>query len=167
MRRAAANAAILLIMVCYCLTNSAMSSAVVVPITVASLLGQLDLAKRPVAVIGLMVVNLLGGLVASLAFAVYELWPAPVWLFLIVLVVALLFGGKAAADRAAAKTYAGALSIFCILFGLGVSPLPASTPESFSTRVGFVLFAVVYTVTMAALVWRPADAAAGRGDVVR
>lgn len=157
-RRAAGNAAILLLMVCYCLTNGAMSSAVVVPITVASLLGQLDLAKRPVAVIGLMVVNLLGGVVASLAFAIYELWPAPLWLFLIVLVVGLLFGGKAAADRAATRTYAGGLSIFCILFGLGVSPLPSSTPESFSTRVGFILFAIVYTVTMASLIWRPSDA---------
>jgi hypothetical protein len=60
--------------------------------------------------------------------------------------------------------YAGALTIFCILFGLGVSPLPGSAAESFSTRVGFVLFAIVYTVTLAALVWRAPEAGTGAAD---
>lgn len=154
-RRAVANAAILLVMVVYCLTNDALSSAAVVPITVASLLGQLDLTKRPMAVIGLLAVNLLGGIAASLAFAIYELRPSLLWMLAVVLVVALLFGGKAAAARATAPMYAGALTIFCILFGLGVSPLPGSAAESFSTRIGFVFFAIVYTITLAAIVWRP------------
>ena len=124
--RALANTAILLAMVVLCLIDSRFSTAIVMPITVASLLGQLDLATSARAAIGLMVVNLLGGIVASLAFAFVELRPTLPFLFLTVLIVALLFGGRAAAHPKAGKVYAGALTTFLILFGLGVSPLPAA-----------------------------------------
>lgn len=122
--RALANALILLVAVTICLTKSAFSSAVVFPITVASLLLQLDLATSARAATGLVVVNLLGGVLASLAFSV---------------------------------VYAGALTTFLILFGTGISPLPASTPDSFTTRVSFMPLAVAHTLCMTALFWlRPA-----------
>jgi hypothetical protein len=153
--RAWANTAILLAMVVLCLVDSRFSTAIVVPITVASLLVQLDLATSGRAAIGLMVVNLLGGIVASLAYAFVELRPTLPFLFLTVLIVALLFGGRAAADPKAGKVHAGALTTFLILFGLGVSPLPASTPESFTTRIGLVLFAIACTFCLTALLWPP------------
>lgn len=152
-RRALANMAILLAMVVLCLVDSRFSTAIVMPITVASLLSQLDLATSGRAAFGLMIVNLLGGIVASLAFAFVELRPTLPFLFLTVLIVALLFGGRAAADPKAGKVYAGALTTFLILFGLGVSPLPASTPESFTTRIGLVLFAIACTFCLIALLW--------------
>jgi hypothetical protein len=40
-----------------------------------------------------------------------------------------------------------------ILFGSGISPLPTTTPESFATRIGYVLLAVGYTLCMMALLW--------------
>jgi len=151
--RALANTAILLAMVVLCLTDSRFSTAIVVPITVASLLNQLDLAGSGRAALGLMVINLLGGIVASFAFAFIELRPTVPFLFLTVFFVALLFGGRAATDPRAGKVYAGALTTFLILFGLGVSPLPASTPDSFASRVGLVLFAIVCTFCLTALLW--------------
>ena len=63
-------------------------------------------------------------------------------------------GGGGAGRPPHAKVYAGALTTFLILFGLGVSPLPGSAAESFSTRILFVAFAVVYAMLMAALLWR-------------
>ena len=42
---------------------------------------------------------------------------------------------------------------FLILFGLGVSPLPTETPQLFSTRIAYVLFAVVYAIGLATLLW--------------
>ena len=39
------------------------------------------------------------------------------------------------------------------MFGSGISPLPTTTPESFSTRIGYVLLAVGYTLCMMALLW--------------
>jgi hypothetical protein len=151
-----ANAAILLAMVVLCLVDSRFSSAMVVPMTTASLLNQLDLATSGRAALGLVIVNLLGGVVASFAYAFVELRPTLPFLFLTVLIVALLFGGRAAADAKTGKVYAGAIITFLILFGLGVSPIPASTPDSFATRIGFVLFAIVCTFLLTALLWSPA-----------
>ncbi len=49
------------------------------------------------------------------------------------------------------KVYGGALTTFLILLGTGLSPLPASTPESFSTRVFYVLLAIAYALCATAL----------------
>jgi hypothetical protein len=117
---ALANTVILVGSVALCLVRSGLSTAIVLPLTVASLLNQLDLVTGKRTAFGLMLVNLLGGIIASLAFAILELRPEP---------------------------------IFLILFGLGVSPLPASSPEAFSTRIGYVLAAILYAVVMAALLW--------------
>lgn len=152
--RAATNTAILLLMVIICLVDNRFSTAIVVPITVASLLNQLDVVQSGRAAIGLLVVNLLGGIVASLAYAFVEMRSTLPFLFLTVLIVALLFGERAAADPRTGKVFAGAMTTFLILLGLGVSPLPASTPDSFTTRIGLVTFAIAYTFCLTALLWR-------------
>jgi hypothetical protein len=93
----------------------------------------------------------LSGVLASLAFAFVELRPSLPFLFLTVFLVALILGGRAAAGLA--KMYAGALTTFLTLLGSGISPLPTTTPESFSTRIGYVLLAVGYTLCLMALLW--------------
>ena len=150
---ALANATILLGAVTLCLTNNAFSSALVLPITVASLLLQFDLATTVRSALGIVAVNLLSGVIASLTFAFVELRPSLPLLFLTVFLVGLILGGRAAAAPGLAKMYAGALTTFLILFGSGISPLPATTPESFSTRIGYVLLAVAYTLCMTSLLW--------------
>jgi hypothetical protein len=151
--RAAANASILLAAVVLCLVDSRLSSAIVIPVTVASLLGQFDLAKSRRAALGLMVVNIMGGVVASLAFTIVEARPTLLGLFLVVLLVGLLFGAAASAKPETGKVHAGALTTFLILLGLGISPLPASTPESFATRIAYVSFAVLYALWACLLLW--------------
>src|SRR6478672_4144259 len=101
----------------------------------------------------------LSGVLASLAFAFVELRPSLPFLFLTVFLVGLILGGRAEAGLA--KMYAGALTTFLILFGSGISPLPTTTPESFSTRIGYVLLAVGYTLCMMALLW-PRERSASR-----
>jgi hypothetical protein len=160
-RIAFADTVILLVIFAFCVADDDLSTAVVLPLTVVSLLGQIDLVTSPRAAAGLVIVNLLGGIVASVSFTILQLWPELFWLFLIVLTVGLVFGGLAAANvnvRAGAgtgKVYAGALITFLILFGLGVSPLPGSSAEAFSTRIAYVLAAIVYTIVMAAVLWPP------------
>jgi hypothetical protein len=157
--RSLANTAILLAAVTICLTNDSLATAIVIPITVASLLGQLDLAASGRAAFGLVVVNLLGGVIASIAYSILSLRPNLFFMFLIVLVVSLLVGGRAAARSKDAGMFAGALTTFLILFGLGVSPLPGSAAESFSTRIVYVAGALIYALLAAALLWtktRPA-----------
>jgi uncharacterized membrane protein YccC len=87
------------------------------------------------------------------AFTLFELRPT-LWLVaLILLLVSLLFAGKAAIGNASGKIFGGGLITFVILFGLGVSPLPTETPQLFSSRIAYVLFAVVYAIGLAALLW--------------
>jgi hypothetical protein len=149
--RALANATILLGAMTLCLTNNALSVALVLPITVASVLLQFDFATSVRSALSTVAVNLLSGVLASLAFAFVELRPSLPFLFLTIFLVGLILGGRAAAGRA--KMYAGALTTFLILFGSGISPLPTTTAESFATRISYVLLAVGYTLCMMALVW--------------
>ena len=149
--RALANAAILLGAMTLCLTNDALSLALVLPITVASVLLQFDFATSVRSALSLVAVNLLSGVLASLAFAFVELRPSLPFLFLTVFLVGLILGGRATAGSA--KMYGGALTTFLILLGSGMSPLPTTTPESFTTRIGYVLLAVGYTLCMMALLW--------------
>ncbi len=149
--RALADAAILLGAMTLCLTNNALSLAIVLPITVASVLLQFDFATSVRSALSTVAVNLLSGVLASLAFAFVELRPSLPFLFLTVLLVGLILGGRATAGRA--KMYAGALTTFLILFGSGIAPLPTTTPESFATRISYVLLAVGYTLCMTALLW--------------
>lgn len=157
-RQAMASASILLLILTLCLIDPRLATAMVIPITVASLLSQLELGMTRRTAFALLLINLLGGIVAALAFSLLELRPTLWLLFLILLLVGLFFAGRAVGDTPVAKVFGGGLTIFLILFGLGVSPLPSSTLELFSTRIAYVLFAVVYALLMATLLWpRPAE----------
>ena len=90
--RALANAAILLGAMALCLTNAALSLALVLPITVASVLLQFDFATSVRSALSLVAVNLLSGVLASLAFAFVELRPSLPFLFLTVFLVGLILG---------------------------------------------------------------------------
>jgi hypothetical protein len=153
LHRAIANASILLAAVVVCLVDPRLAAAIVLPVTVASVLGQLDLTSSRRAALGLVVVNVLGGVVASIVFTVVDARPMLVGLFLAVFATGLLFASAAATDSKFGKACAGALTIFLILLGLGISPLPTSTPESFSTRIVYVSAAVLYTLWASLLLW--------------
>ena len=126
---------------------------------------QFDLAASVRSALSLVAINLLSGVLASLAFAFVELRPSSLlFLFLTVLLVGLILGGRAAAGLA--KMYGGALTTFLILFGSGITPLPTTTPESFATRIGYVLLAVGYTLCMMALFW-PREPSVSKGLSLR
>ena len=152
-RQALASATILLLIVTWCLIDPRLATAMVLPITVATLLSQLELATSRRAAFGLMIVNLLGGVAASLAYALIELRPTLWLLFLTLLLVSLLFAGRAVMSASTGKVFGGGLVTFLILFGLSISPLPTSAPELFSTRVAYVLLAILYAMFMAVLLW--------------
>jgi hypothetical protein len=113
-----------------------------------------------------VLVNLFGGVLASVAYGVLSLRPNLFSIFLIVLVVVLLIGGRAAARSKDALIFAGALTTFLILFGLGVSPLPGSAAESFATRIVYVAAALIYALLFAAILWPRAAETKSRYDSV-
>lgn len=151
--RALASGAILLIAVAICLTNDNFSTALVIPITVASLLMQLDVLRSVKAALGLMLVNILGGTIASLMFGLTAVRHSLLFLFLGVLAVSFALGGRAALPRPSAKVFSGALTIFLVVLGSGISPLPGTAAESFTTRVGYIVLATLYCLFMTALLW--------------
>ncbi|MCO6402209.1 DUF2955 domain-containing protein [Aurantimonas endophytica] len=151
--RAAADAVILLLIVTLCLTKDEWATAMVIPITVASIQTQLDLSAGARAAVGLVLINLIGGIAASAAFVLLEIRPSLLSMFVLVLLAGLVFGGRAASLSASAKVYAGALTTFLLVFGAGVSPLPGTAAESFSTRIGYIVIAVSYAMLMGALLW--------------
>ncbi|MCX5578788.1 DUF2955 domain-containing protein [Kaistia terrae] len=160
LHRAAANAFILLAVLTLCFTNSNFSTAIVLPLTVVSLLSQADIATNTKAIGGLLVVNLFGGIVASFAFTLVSAQPTLAFLFTLLLSVGLIFGGRAS-DPRRGKVYAGALMIFMIIFGLGVSPIPTTAPESFATRIWMLIIAITITSCGVGLLWRVEEPSRG------
>lgn len=157
--RAAADTVILLLIVTACLIKDEWATAMVIPITVASIQTQVDISAGARASVGLVLVNLVGGIAASVAFVLLEIRPSLLSMFVLVLLAGLVFGGKAALPSASAKVHAGALTTFLLIFGAGVSPLPGTAAESFSTRIGYIVVAIAYAMLMGALLWprsRPA-----------
>ncbi|WP_246704556.1 hypothetical protein [Rhizobium sp. P32RR-XVIII] len=168
--RACANTVILLFAVAVCIASNQLVAAVVIPITVVSLLDQLDIAASGRAALGLVVVNVFGGILAALAYGLLSVRPSLALMFAILLIVSLGLGARGASRSSDATMYAGALTTFLILFGLGVSPLPGSAAESLSTRVVYVTAAIIYTVVAAALLWprpslRPTRGQWGRNHI--
>lgn len=152
LHRAMANASILAAAVVLCLVDTRLSSAIVIPVTVVSVLGQLDSVTSRRSALDLVLVNVLGGVAASIVFTVVDIQPTLLGLFLAVFVAGLLFG-SAASNPGSGKAYAGALTTFLILLGLGISPLPTSTPEAFSTRIAYVSAAAAYALWAGLLLW--------------
>ena len=152
-RYAIANTAILLLAVVACLTRDWLETAIVIPITVVSLLSQFDATASTRAALGIVITNIAGGWAACVAFTLLQLRPFHIFLFLLVLLAGLVFGGRAAMREPAAKLSAGALTIFLLVCGTGVSPIPGSAADSFSTRVAYILVAIAYAIFTTTLLW--------------
>jgi len=151
--RAASNTIILLGSVLICFVNPVFTTAIVVPLTVVSLINQADIVHNRQAIWGLLLVNLAGGLLASITFSVLSMRESLPFMFLLLLTMGLFLGGRAS-DPVRGRVYAGSLAIFLIVFGLGVSPIPTTAPESFQTRMLMVAFAILYAVIGIGLFWR-------------
>lgn len=154
--RALASGAILLGAVAICLTNDRFATALVIPITVASMLMQLDVLAGARAAFGLILVNIFGGAAASVVFGFVTLRHSLFFMFLSILAVSLILAGRAVLPRPSAKVFAGALTIFLVVLGSGISPLPGTAAETFATRIGYIILATLYSLFMAALLW-PAE----------
>jgi hypothetical protein len=144
------------------LTQDRLATALVIPITVASLLSQLDAEASGRPALGTVVTNLVGGVAATLAFAMLELRHTLTMLFLLVLLAGLIFGGRAAAPTVTAKINAGALTVFLLVLGSGISPLSSGAGDTFATRLGYIILAIAYTLFFALLLWPCNRAATGR-----
>jgi hypothetical protein len=140
---ALANTAVLLPLVVWCMIAGQLSF-VLLMVAIAIVRAGRSGGSR--AAMGLLLANLLGGLVATVAYGFVTVQPSMVFFLLVVLLVGLTFGARVAAGGALAPLFGVALVTFLILLGLGVSPLPTESGEAFGTRLLNVLLAALYTV---------------------
>ena len=152
-RLALANTIILVLCVVICLSNDALSTSIVIPVTVASLLNQLDVAASGRAAFGVVLVNLFGGILACIAFAFLGTRHSLPFLFLTTLIVALFLGGNAARSIPTAKVFAGTQTMYLVVLGLALSPLPGTASETFYTRIFSIILAIVFVLMLAPILW--------------
>jgi len=131
------------------------STTFVVLIVIVSVLRLGDRATAHRAALGLLLGNILGGIVATVAYNIVIVQPGVIFFVLVVLLVALTFGGRIAAGGPQAPIFLLALVTFVILLGIGVSPLPTDSGAAFTTRLWNVMLAGAYAVGAISLTAAP------------
>jgi hypothetical protein len=124
----------------------------VVVIVIVSIIRQRERGMTTQAAFGLLFGNVMGGILATIAFSFVTIQPGPVFFLLVVLLVGLVLAGRGAVAGAKAPVYTVGLASFIILLGLGVSPLPWNAGSLFVDRLTNVLLAGAYAVGAVALV---------------
>jgi hypothetical protein len=120
--------------------------AVVVLITMVTLLRQFDPRQGGRVAAGLILGNLAGGLAAALAHNILLVSNSLLSFVLVCLVASLLFAGRIVAGGPYAPILAVGFATFILLLGLGLSPMPGGSGEAFLGRLINVLAAAGYTV---------------------
>ncbi len=127
----------------------------VVLIVIVSILRLGDRSTAHRAALGLLFGNVLGGIVATIAYGLITVQPGMIFFVLVVLLVALTFGGRIATGGPQAPLFLLALATFVLLLGIGVSPLPTDSGEAFTARLWNVMLAGAYAVGAVSLTARP------------
>jgi hypothetical protein len=101
---------------------------------------------RGLAAMGLLLGNLIGGIVASMAFFLLTLLPWLGLLFLVTFLAGLILAGALHGGGKLAPVFGIALSTFLILFGLGLAPIGEGSAAAFVSRLVDVALASLYAL---------------------
>jgi hypothetical protein len=142
-RQAAIDAAILLPIIVLGMTFSIPAAALIV-LTVTAILRQHCLATGRRVALGLLHGNLLGGVVALIAYNLLGAVPTLGFLASLLLLIGLLFGRQIARGGAAAPLFVTGLITFLILFGMAVAPLFDEPGATFAQRLFNIGIACIY-----------------------
>lgn len=129
--------------------------AVVMLVTMVMLLRQIEQGTHSRMAIGLILANLLGGVVANVAYIVVGATDQYVIFLMVLLTASLCFAGQIVLGGPRAALLAVAFGTFILLFGIGLTPLPGGSGDAFITRIGYILLATVYTIGALSLFVRP------------
>jgi uncharacterized membrane protein YgaE (UPF0421/DUF939 family) len=120
-------------------------ASVVVLITIIAVLGQ-RAEMRWRAALGLLLGNLIGGLLASVAYYAIVLLPSLPFLFLVTLAAAFVLAEGATRATLAAGIFTVAMPTFLILLGLGLTPITDGSDAAFVSRFIDVALASLYAL---------------------
>ncbi len=135
--------------------------SVVVLITIVAVLSQrADMRGR--AALGLLLGNLIGGVLASIAYYSVAMLPWLPFLFLVTLAAALVLAEGATRRSPEAGVFAVAMPTFLILLALGLTPITDGSGAAFISRLVDVTLASLYALAGVVLLL-PRRAAQGLG----
>ena len=151
-RAALINTALLIPVLLLFLIDGRMTFVAV--IVIVNIIRQRKRGAASLAALGLLFGNILGGVLASIAYAFVTVQSGPVFFLLVVLLFGLMLGGGGVVAGPKAPIYSVAFVSFIILLGLGISPAPGETAVYFVDRLVSVLGAGAYAVGAISLVSR-------------
>jgi hypothetical protein len=143
------RAAILLLPVAFFLAQPDEASFPFV-VAVLTILRQVELGMSRRLAVGLLVGNVIGGVAASIGYAVLSVFPEFATLCLVLLAAGFFFGGRIALAGPKAPVYVIGLIVFITLLGLGLIEFTSGSAEQFAQRFVGVLKGALYA--LAALV---------------
>ncbi len=126
----------------------------VILIMTLNILRQIDPSRGARLAMGLILGNLLGGAAGVVAHELVVLTDSFAFFLFAVLISSLWFAGRIARGGPAAPIYVVGLASFILILGLGVSPMPGASAESFIIRVLKIIIASAYTIGALSLVSR-------------
>jgi hypothetical protein len=129
------------------------NNLVIVIITI-NLLREVEPGKSGRVAIGLLVGNLLGGILALVAQQLVLVADNLVQFLLTVFLAGLWFAGRLVRGGPAAGVFALAFVTFLMLLGIAITPLPGGSEEAFVTRILKIGLASLYALGALALVER-------------
>jgi hypothetical protein len=131
--------------------------AVVILVTILTILRNVRPEQGQRAALGLIVGNFVGGAAAAIAYNILSLSNTLLSFVIICLTVSLIFAGRIVTAGDRAPIYAIGFSTFILLLGLGISPLPGGSGEAFASRLLNVMLASAYAIGALSLLtrWRP------------
>ena len=95
--------------------------------------------------------NLLGGIVAVVAYNFIAATDQFAIFFVVLLAISLCFAGEIARGDIRASLLAVAFGTFILLLGIGLTPLPGGNASMFVSRIGYIVLAAAYTIGALAL----------------
>lgn len=127
---------------------------IVILIMALNILRQVDPALGARLAAGLILGNLLGGALGVVGHEFVVLTDNFLFFLFAVLVASLWFAGRIVRGGPTAAIYVVGLASFILILGLGISPLPGASAESFVVRVMKIMVASAYTLGALSLVSR-------------
>jgi hypothetical protein len=120
--------------------------AVVMLVTMVMLLRQIEEGMHGRMAAALILANILGGVVANIAYIVVGVTDQFFIFVLVLLASSLGFAGQIAQGGTRAALLAVAFGTFILLLGTGISPLPGGSDGAFITRIVYIVFAAIFTI---------------------
>ena len=127
---------------------------IVILIMTLNIVRQVDPSQGARLAMGLILGNLLGGAVGVVAHEFVVLTANFAFFLFAILVPSLWFAGRIVRGGPTAPIYIVGFATFILILGLGVSPLPGASAESFIPRVLKIIIASIYTIGALSLVSR-------------